>query len=224
MKLIDFHAHILPKADHGSNSIDVSLAQVKLAESVGISKIVATPHFYPHEHTLDDFVARRELAYDELAKRNDSSVEIIKAAEVLVCEGIENIKGLEKLCIGNSRAILAELPFSQFKSAYITSIKNMIYDGYKVILAHADRYDQRNIEELIYVGALIQLNASAFSTFLTKKVYTDWINQGLVVGIGSDIHMEDHVAYKQFTKAIKKIGTEAASNIMQSSQKIIDNQ
>ena len=29
--LVDFHSHILPRADHGSDSVETSLKQLKLA-------------------------------------------------------------------------------------------------------------------------------------------------------------------------------------------------
>ena len=44
--MIDMHTHILPGADHGSRSVEMSLSLIDAALSVGIDKIVATPHFY----------------------------------------------------------------------------------------------------------------------------------------------------------------------------------
>ncbi|MEE3459824.1 MAG: CpsB/CapC family capsule biosynthesis tyrosine phosphatase, partial [Candidatus Faecousia sp.] len=42
--MIDFHAHILPGADHGSDGLETSLRQLALAEEAGVDTIVATPH------------------------------------------------------------------------------------------------------------------------------------------------------------------------------------
>lgn len=40
---MDFHAHILPGADHGSRDLDHSLRQLRAAKAVGVDTIVATP-------------------------------------------------------------------------------------------------------------------------------------------------------------------------------------
>ena len=56
--IIDFHSHILPGADHGSSSVETSLAQLNSAKNAGVTRLIATPHFYPHRHTLEKFLAR----------------------------------------------------------------------------------------------------------------------------------------------------------------------
>ena len=64
--IVDFHSHILPNADHGSDSLETSLKQLLLAKEFGVKRIIATPHFYPHRHTLQAFLARRNKAFEEL--------------------------------------------------------------------------------------------------------------------------------------------------------------
>ena len=46
---LDYHAHILPGCDHGSDGLVTSLKQVEMAASAGVKTICATPHFYPHK-------------------------------------------------------------------------------------------------------------------------------------------------------------------------------
>ena len=58
--MIDFHAHILPGADHGSDGLETSLRQLALAEEAGVDTIVATPHFYPQSDSFSEFLRRRE--------------------------------------------------------------------------------------------------------------------------------------------------------------------
>ena len=79
---IDFHSHILPGADHGSDSLEMSLSQLENAKAAGVSTIVATPHFYPDVDNVPDFLARREKAYDMLCAENTTGIKIVKAAEV----------------------------------------------------------------------------------------------------------------------------------------------
>ena len=205
MKIIDFHTHILPNADHGSDSLETSLKQLELSEKVPIDTFIATSHFYPHRHRVNDFLKRRDESYSLLSSHTDK--EIILGAEVLLCEGLNKLPGIENLTIGNSKIILLELPFNQFKSEYETAIEAFIDEGYTVVLAHADRYPKENIERLLPLGAKIQLNASSLSGFFPKKHLFEWIERGVVVALGSDIHMADKNAYPSFVKMRKKLGT-----------------
>ncbi len=215
MDIIDFHSHILPSADHGSPSVKVSIRQLTMAKECGVDKIVATPHFYPHKENPENFIARRDHCFKKLCESYGNTIPEIKiGAEVLICDNIEEIPHLNELCIGNSKTILLELPFVDFSSSYRDSVKNLVSDGYNVILAHADRYDPKNIEQLLEVGAKIQLNAQALCSLFLRRTYINWIDRDLVYALGSDIHGEDQTAYKSFIKAIKKLG-KRADNIME---------
>jgi protein-tyrosine phosphatase len=189
-----------------------------MARGAGVGRIVATPHFYPHRDTLEAFLARRDRCAEELFAARDPgcSLDIRLGAEVLICQGIERLEGLDKLCISGTRAIMLELPVSTFSSSFIACIDEMIGLGYDIILAHADRYEPENVERLIEVGAKIQLNASALATVFKKKHLYSWIERGHVVALGSDIHMRDKGAYAAFVKAIRKLGS-LAEQIMKSS-------
>ena len=111
--MIDFHAHILPNADHGSKNIETSFKQVSLARRAGISTIVATPHFYMNSDTLEDFIKRRDESYNELieALRGTAleDIRIIKASEVNLQVDLFQLKDLKPLCIENTNYMLLEL-------------------------------------------------------------------------------------------------------------------
>lgn len=203
--IVDFHAHILPCADHGSNSVETSLKQLKYASLYGVKRIVATPHFYPHRHTLNSFLKRRDGAYIDLTKHlTDGMPEIRLGAEVLICDNIDRFSGLEKLCISGTNILLLELPFTDFTDNFCISVENLCLMGYRVVLAHADRYQADDIEKLVSSGAKIQLNADSVTTFFKKKHLYNWAERGLVVALGSDIHNANKSAYKKFDKAKEK--------------------
>ena len=42
---LDYHAHILPRCDHGSDGVETSLRQLAMATEAGIRTVCATPHF-----------------------------------------------------------------------------------------------------------------------------------------------------------------------------------
>lgn len=203
MKIIDFHTHILPKADHGSDSLETSLLQIELSRSASVDIIIATPHFYPHKHKLNKFLDRRNTAYSALIEHTDAK--IICGAEILLCDKLEHLENLDALCIEGTKTLLIELPFSTFRDSYRDSVEAIIDLGYNVVLAHADRYPKESIDNLLEVGAVIQLNVSSLSGLFVKKHIKYWLDSGVVVALGSDIHMRDTRFYKNFNKAKNKL-------------------
>lgn len=221
--IVDFHAHILPGADHGSNSSDDSLHQLLYAAQAGVKRIIATPHFYPHYHTVDKFMIRREKAYLNLKERLSPDLpEIRIGAEVLLCENLNKLPELSEFCIYGTNTLLLELPFSDISEQHVTTVSEIISEGIDVILAHADKYNTSDIEKFIPLGVKLQLNADAFLTLFKRTNLYDWLNRDLVVALGSDIHMRDKRAYKNFSKTISKLGN-SLDSVYTASNKIWEN-
>jgi len=72
--VIDFHAHILPHVDDGSKNIDESLLMLKSLAEQNVKLVVATPHFYANDESVDEFIERRNVSY-ELLKVNVSGLD-----------------------------------------------------------------------------------------------------------------------------------------------------
>ena len=43
--LTDYHCHILPKMDDGSESVEMSIKMLEMMKLQGVDRIIATPHF-----------------------------------------------------------------------------------------------------------------------------------------------------------------------------------
>ena len=201
--MIDFHAHVLPGCDHGSDGLETSLKQLALAREAGIETLIATPHFYPQKEPLDDFLQRRNETYELLMKNHTASPEIIVGAEVNLCQGLDRMKGLEKVCISGTRLILIEMPLSYWsQSLEETLLRIQDDDELTVVLAHVDRYDARRIERLLDYGFLAQINAESLVRFFGKRQLLSWIDQGSVVALGSDIH-GFKTGYSDFSRAVR---------------------
>ncbi len=222
MNLCDFHAHILPCADHGSSSLDTSLAQLRLATAADVSRIIATPHFYPHKHSVHSFIERRNCAYRELTSAMPEGMpEIRLGAEVLLCPNMAHLPGVESLAVYGTKTLLIELPFNDFGREYIHSVEGLLIAGYNIVLAHADRYESKNIEAMLDLGVTLQLNATAITKFFRRRAVSDWLRRGVVSAIGSDIHGVDSSAYKVFKRSLSWAG-KALPDIMLRSDKIWD--
>lgn len=218
--IVDFHSHILPGADHGSDSLNVSVTQLNLAKSAGVTRIIVTPHFYPHIHTVEDFLKRRNSAFKCLKKSLKSEMaEIRLGAEVLLCENLDKMKSVEELCIFGTNTILVELPFSDHSDIHVDAVSGILKNGLDVVLAHADRYDKYDIEKYINLGVKLQLNASSLAKLVKSPHLFDWLQRDLVVALGSDIHGKDKKAYKNFLKAKSKL-SDSISYVRDMSDKI----
>ena len=204
--LFDFHSHILPLVDHGSDSIETTLFQLALAKESGVGKIIATSHFYPHLHTVPLYLDKRNKAYKTLVESGMDIPEIKLGAEVLLCENLHKLDSISDLCIYGTKYILIELPFTPLNHGLVHAVKRLVEYGYDVILAHADRYAPDKIETLLEYGVSLQLNADSLAGIFKNKKLFEWIKCGYVVALGSDIHGRDKSAYKKLLKAIKKIG------------------
>ena len=205
INIIDFHSHILPGADHGSSSVETSIFQLDQAYSHGITRVIATPHFYPHKHTVKAFLERRNAAYEKLMAEYHGEVEIRLGAEVMLCDGLENLAVLDQLFIHGTKTLLLELPYDVFKDEYCDSVKKMVEQGIDVVLAHADRYPKKNIEKMLKCGARAQLNASSLCKLFIRRELYKWIKDKNVIALGSDIHGKSKKAYDNFTRAVNKI-------------------
>lgn len=195
--MIDFHAHILPGADHGSDSLDTSLYQVKSAENVGIDTIVATPHFYKNSDNISEFLNRREKSYNELIsalKLNNINVNIIKAAEVTLQVDLLSVDDLFPLCIDKTNYMLLEMPMNvAWTSWHYDAVDEIINRGVKPIIAHINRYSTFSLEKLFEKDVLFQINIEAFQSFISRKRILKFYNQGFVDLIGSDIHEQSNI-------------------------------
>lgn len=207
--VVDFHSHILPGADHGTSSVEETLVQLKFAKNAGVTRIIATPHFYPHRHSVEGFLHRREKAFNLLSSGNtlDNSPSIRLGAEVLMCENLHKLPRLKDLCIYGTNILLLELPFSDVSDIHVDTVSQIMNANMDVVLAHADQYAPADIERFISVGARLQVNASALTSLFKRQDVFDWIDRGCVVALGSDIHNKDRSAYKKFLKAQKKISS-----------------
>lgn len=208
---VDMHSHILPGADHGSESVEMSLSQLYMAKQEGIDTVLSTSHFYMENDNVEDFLRRRRASYEQLksAMPEDlaKDIKIILGAEVTLYSGLDKLEGLEKLCIGKTRNILIEMPMIKWNSTVYETLDNLIkIRGLNPIIAHVDRYVGFNtLDTLLNMDVSFQVNASAFESFTLRYKMINLFKYGYAMYLGSDIHLLGN-QYKQYTNAVKKLG------------------
>lgn len=201
---LDYHAHVLPGCDHGSDSVETSRKQLAMAAAARVRTVCATPHFYPHKESIPSFLQRREASARLLRENLTADAPQLQlGAEVLICDGMERLDGLPRLCRSETNELLLEMPFYQWSE----SIWDTLYAlcerrDIEIVLAHAERYPPETIEQLIRDNVALQLNSECLTRPLHRKRYLTWIKNGSVKYLGSDIHMLGD-GYRAWEKCVK---------------------
>lgn len=191
---IDFHAHILPRMDHGCRNLEMAMRQLELAMEYNVDVIVASSHFYPHSETVEQFIERRRKAWEDLQPICEGKMQrVLLGAEVLVCSGMEKMEDLHKLCVEGTNVLLLEMPFADRWDEELIATVGRIVDmcGLRVVLAHAERYRSAEVEKILKKGVSVQINADSLLKYKRCIRYIrarKLIKKKCVVALGSDIH------------------------------------
>ena len=201
----------------------MTLEQLALLKKSGVDTVVATPHFYPNRHTVSYIPGEIDNAAEEIKKMDVDRPHIALGAEVLYCEGLENLEELEKLCIRGTNVLLLELPLDLWDDALFSTVRNLL-KKYTVMLAHIDRYidfqaDEINI--LLQMGALAQINATSLFSGAARKRLLPFIMDEKIFALGTDLHGKDKRTCRRFSDAYKKLGIEYEP-IMNRAEKLLD--
>lgn len=206
---IDFHAHILPRTDHGCSNSVMSQQQLLLMKRAGTDAVVATPHFYPNHDSVDSFLERRELALCAMQRKLPLSElpTVYPAAEVLVCVGIHEMPDLERLTVAGTQVILLEMPYTSWSDDLFDTVRGVAARGLIPVLAHIDRYPSAEVARLLAkTDALAQVNADAFRPFKHTGALRTYMREGRVVALGSDLHGDKPRDYKRFLRMQRRLG------------------
>lgn len=191
--LTEYHCHILPGIDDGSDSVDTSLKMVEMMKAQGVERICATPHFYAHrEKSIDDYLKRRQAAFEQIQGQT-AVTDIHLGAEVAIEHGISELPGIEKLAITGTRIILLELPYRAYEKWMSEEIYNIAAEyKLKVMLAHVHRYlpyySKDEIETILSSKSILQINNEAFTSWKEKKIAKKVMAEHTHFAFGSDAH------------------------------------
>lgn len=192
--MIDFHSHILPKMDDGSRSTEESVAMLNALSEQGVTKVIATPHFYANDESVSSFVSRRQNSYSKLAEAlTDAMPEILLGAEVRYYGGIGHLDGLDSLCVQGSRLLLLEMPENRWTEYTVREICDIRSERNVIpVLAHIERYIGYQKPETFYRllenGVMMQINASFLNGTFSKRKALSLLKKSQVHFIGSDCH------------------------------------
>lgn len=190
--MLDFHTHILPKMDDGSNSIETSLEMLKMEEKQGIDTVVLTPHYYIQNEEPTTFFERREKSYQSLLENYKGNIKLLKGVECHFFNGISKSDFVEDMCIEGTNILLLELPF--FRKINLQEVIELNC-RVQVVFAHIERYfdmySKKEIDECLNNGVYLQCNAEIFEKKTFKGLLREYFEAGKIMFLGSDAHNLD---------------------------------
>lgn len=199
--ITDFHSHILPGIDDGSQSVEQSIKMLRLASEQGVTRMVATPHFYAHSNTPGKFLEDRANALKQLQKataEEPNLPELVLGAEVYYFPGMSDTQALQDLTVGNRLFLLVEMPFTSWTEDMYKELEQIeLKQGLIPIIAHLDRYltpwNRRSVlKRLSKMQALIQVNTGFFRNKKTQRTALKLLKKGQIHLLGTDCHDEEH--------------------------------
>ena len=199
----DMHSHLIPGIDDGARTLDDAMALARRMHELGYTKLVTTPHVQHDFYRNTPDIIRGGLEKVRAALKTEHiPIEIEAAAEYLLDDGFGYLAERGNLLTFSGKHILVELSYFNPNPNLKTFVFNLQVDGYKVILAHPERYtywfsDFTKFEDLKDRGVLFQLNIVSMAGFYpepVKKFAEKLIERGMIDFIGSDMHNMNYMA------------------------------
>ena len=219
---VDLHSHILPGLDDGAQTLEKSLEMIKYASGIGVTHIVATPHFSDLFPTSPE---KRESTLKLLKNAVCDAgidIKIIGGWEISFTDvHIKRILNGEDFGISGSRNYtLVELPNGINKASVIEGFFSLMIEGTKIILAHPERnsliqQDIDLIKELRFREVKIQIDAESIVGAHgqnVKKTAFELLKRDEVDALGSDAHSLS--GYKNYKHACEIVNDHFGNEII----------
>ena len=214
-KKIDIHSHLLYGIDDGNKSFEEAIVTLNNIKNMNITDIICTPHFYEFEIYNNNKVVDNYNKLKSIFKKENINLHL--GNEIFLTT--DTLLFLKNKCVNtlsNTNYILIELGRKTRKDKYYIyqELDNLIDNGYNVILAHPELYenyrDIKFIKKIRELGVIIQMDAESIvnKKIYNKKIYKfskKMLKRKLVDIVASDYHDNTNRSYDNFEKAYKYI-------------------
>lgn len=197
--MIDIHSHILYGVDDGVKTLNESITILKNMSKKGITDVFLTPHYIEYSSYISN-IKNNMIIFNNIKEnliKNDININIHLGNEIYITKNILELLDKEEIStLSDSNYLLIELPMNGQYDGYMDIFLDLIDNGYKVILAHPERYIyfQNHFEELISMhekGILFQVNLESILGKYgrqSKKTIKKLLKLKSIDFVGSDIH------------------------------------
>ncbi|MDY3796505.1 MAG: CpsB/CapC family capsule biosynthesis tyrosine phosphatase [Agathobacter sp.] len=198
MQIIDFHSHFLPGIDDGSRNMETTMQILEICGVHGVDTMIATPHFYAQDCKVDEFLQKRQTAYEQLMDEkhklpaNCPSIKL--GAEVAYFEGIGRAERISELAVEGTSLLLLEMPFTTWSDSVLDDVEMLINKHHlHLIIAHLERFmkipgNKPYIQELLEMPVTVQINAEALTEGFKSRDLVKMFKKNQAHILGSDCH------------------------------------
>lgn len=212
--MIDIHNHLLYGIDDGSETIENSIDIINELNKIGFTDIILTPHYIHNTKYNSPKKNNRKILKNlkTTLEEKQINVNLYLGNEIYITRKISDLLDESIISsLNNTKYLLIELPMNG-EYNYMDIFEDLIYDGYKIILAHPERYhsfqkDYSKIYELEELGVHFQCNIESIIGSYGKgaiKVVKQMLKEKKVSFLATDIHHKKK-DYGKYHKAFKKI-------------------
>ncbi|AAK80985.1 protein-tyrosine phosphatase [Clostridium acetobutylicum] len=234
--MVDIHSHIIPGIDDGSNSLETTLNMMSIAKEAGVTKMVATSHYYRGK--FENSISVIEKKANELnytLKEKGVDIDVIPGQEVFIDN--YTLKDYKEGIIGtinNTDYMLVEFDMMSLGENAIDTLYELQIKGIKPIIAHPERYtyiqkDIYKINELMDENIYFQVNAGSIEGLFGKtvqKTALKLVEEGVISFIASDAHSAGKrcPGYEKALHDLTKIDKTLAEKFIKNSNLLLENE
>lgn len=191
--MTDYHSHLLPGVDDGVQTVEESLAILRLYEQLGIREVWFTPHIM---EDIPNTTAGLRSRFEQFQKRYTGNIRLHLAAEYMLDNLFkERLAHRDLLPIGEEgNHLLVETSYFNPPMDLYGMIEKIKSAGFIPVLAHPERYvymGKKDYIRLIQSKVEFQLNlpslVGVYGDLVKKKV--KWMLKSDFINIyGMDVH------------------------------------
>ena len=213
----DMHSHLIPGIDDGVDTLLQSVELIREMQELGFTKIITTPHIQGEtfKNTPEIILSGLENVRKAI-KKAGINIQLEAAAEYLLDDNFAEKFLANNLLTFGAKYILVEMSYFSPHPNLFNFIFDLQIEGYKVILAHPERYSYwfnsfNKYEELKDRGVYFQLNTISLGGYygnMVKKHAEKIVDAGMIDFLGTDLHNSNYMRGLQdvrFEKYLDKI-------------------
>jgi protein-tyrosine phosphatase len=202
MTIVDFHSHMIPAVDDGSESLEQSLVALKNMWDQGITHVITTPHFKASTLKPPDAfgaeMGRIDEAWGELlpaVAKSLPELRLDRGVELALDDPDPSVTD-SRVRLAGTRFVLVEFPNFVIPPNSTRPLLHLRESGVTPIVAHPERY--QNLDDSLGVlhqwkgsGAFLQLDAGSIVGFYgarAEKLAWRCLDAGVIDYLSSDYH------------------------------------
>lgn len=201
---VDIHSHLIPGIDDGVKTMEESLGLLEQFEALGFKKIITSPHVVSdgYNNSTETILAGRDKVREAMKARG-IGLSFDAVAEYYLDESVyQKIEKNDLLTLGDKKFVLVELSYLSKANNVHDLIYKLQIAGYRVILAHPERYPyyyDKNFDSYNSLkdrSVYFQINLMSLTGKYGKGAKTaaeHMIDENLVDFVGTDLHNAKHM-------------------------------